>query len=48
MVDMYSAFTSNADFKAKYLSDNLHPTDAGYVVMAGVWYAAIGPLLHGS
>lgn len=24
----------------------LHPNDAGYVVMAGVWYAKIGPLLR--
>lgn len=46
MVDMYSAFTADAAYKTKYLSDNLHPTDAGYVVMGDVWYAAIGPLLR--
>ncbi len=45
LVDMYSAFTANADYKSAYLSDNLHPTDAGYATMSAIWYAAIGGLL---
>jgi len=27
------------------MTDNLHPKDAGYTVMANTWYAAIGGLL---
>jgi hypothetical protein len=46
LVDMYGAFTANANYKTEYLADNLHPTDAGFVVMATVWYAAIGALLR--
>jgi len=42
----YGAFTANSDFKSKYLSDKLHPTDAGYVVMGDVWYDAIAELLR--
>lgn len=45
MVDMYGAFTKNADYKTAYMKDDLHPQDAGYVVMANTWYAAIGSLL---
>jgi hypothetical protein len=45
MVDMYGAFTKNPDFKNAYMSDNLHPKDEGFVVMAQVWYDAIGALL---
>ncbi len=46
MVDMYSAFTSNANYETEYLVDYAHPTDAGYAVMANVWYQAIGSLLR--
>jgi lysophospholipase L1-like esterase len=46
MVDMYDAFTAIANYKTADLSDNLHPNDAGYAVMGGVWYAQIGPLLR--
>ncbi len=46
MVDMYSAFVANAAYKSAYLSDNLHPTDAGYAKMSDIWYAAIGNLLN--
>jgi lysophospholipase L1-like esterase len=45
MVDMYAAFTKNADYKTAYMQDTLHPKDAGYVVMANTWYEAIGKLL---
>jgi lysophospholipase L1-like esterase len=44
-VDMYGAFTQNADFKTKLLANGLHPTDAGYAEMADVWWKAIGSLL---
>ena len=46
LVDMYGAFTANAACKTAYMSDQLHPQDAGYAVMADVWYAAIGTLLR--
>jgi len=45
MVDMYSAFTANANYQTEYLVDYAHPTDAGYAVMANVWYQAIGAAL---
>jgi lysophospholipase L1-like esterase len=46
MVDMYGAFTAHAAYKTDYMSDKLHPNDAGYAVMAATWYAKIGPLLR--
>jgi lysophospholipase L1-like esterase len=46
LVDMYGALTANANYKTAYLANNLHPNDAGFVVMAGVWYAAIGSLFR--
>lgn len=45
MVDMYGAFTKNADYKNAYMNDGLHPNDAGYVAMANTWYPAIASLL---
>ncbi len=45
LVDMYGAFTKNADYKTAWLGDRLHPNDAGLVVMAATWWAAIGDLL---
>jgi lysophospholipase L1-like esterase len=45
MVDMYSAFTSNPNYKTQYMNDNLHPKDAGYVAMANVWWTAVGGFL---
>jgi lysophospholipase L1-like esterase len=46
MVDMYASFTADANYKTADLSDNVHPNDAWYERMAGVWYAAIGPLFR--
>jgi len=40
-VDMYAAFTAHTDYKTALMNDFLHPNDAGYVVMADVWFAAI-------
>jgi lysophospholipase L1-like esterase len=45
MVDMYAGFTKNANYKTEYMNDKLHPKDAGYVVMANIWWAKVGPLL---
>src|SRR5262249_1135447 len=45
-VDMYSAFSANASYKTEWLFDGLHPTDAGYAVMAQVWYSAIQSYVH--
>jgi lysophospholipase L1-like esterase len=45
LVDMYGPFTADANFKTSYLFDDLHPTDAGYALMANVWWKAIGKLL---
>jgi lysophospholipase L1-like esterase len=46
MVDMYKAFTDNANYKTALMNDNLHPKDAGYTVMAQTWYDAIKQHLH--
>ncbi len=45
LVDMYSAYTAEPNYKQGYMNDRLHPNDAGYVVMAGVWYEAISEYL---
>ena len=45
-VDMYGAFTRDANYKTTLLADDLHPTPAGYLRMSDTWYAAIGSLLH--
>ncbi len=45
LVDMYSAFTANTNYKTDYMDDFLHPSDAGYAVMADTWYEAIAELL---
>jgi hypothetical protein len=44
-VDMFSAFVADPNFATALLNDNLHPNDAGFVVMAQTWYAAIEGLL---
>ena len=46
LVDMYGAFTRDANYKTTLLTDDLHPTPAGYLRMAETWYAAIGILLR--
>jgi lysophospholipase L1-like esterase len=40
LVDMHSGFPEMG------LGDGVHPNRQGYEWMAGVWYQAIGPLLH--
>jgi lysophospholipase L1-like esterase len=46
LVDMYTAFTKDANYKQALLGDNLHPNQAGYDVMADVWFQALSPYLH--
>jgi lysophospholipase L1-like esterase len=47
LVDMHGPFISRADYTAAYLPDGIHPNNAGYALMADVWYAAVKPLLQG-
>jgi lysophospholipase L1-like esterase len=46
LVDMYTAFTKDANYKQSLLGDNLHPNQTGYNLMADVWFAALSPYLH--
>jgi len=46
LVDMYTAFTQDANYKNTLLSDGLHPNDAGYALMGQTWYAAISDYLR--
>jgi lysophospholipase L1-like esterase len=46
LVDMFSAFVNDPNFATALLNDNLHPNDAGFVVMAQTWYAAIEGVLR--
>jgi lysophospholipase L1-like esterase len=46
VVDMYAAITANANYKAAWLDDDLHPNDAGYVVLGQTWYAGIKAYLR--
>jgi len=41
IVDMYTAYQDNPDWKTELMYDDLHPNDAGYVVMANEWYDSI-------
>lgn len=45
LVDMYKAFTDEANYKQSLLGDNLHPNQAGYDLMADVWFQALSPYL---
>jgi lysophospholipase L1-like esterase len=45
LVDMYSAFKADSNYKTSLLQNTLHPNDAGYAKMAEVWYAGIEELL---
>jgi lysophospholipase L1-like esterase len=46
LVDMYTAFTDDANYKQALFADNLHPNQAGYDLMADVWFEALSPYLH--
>jgi lysophospholipase L1-like esterase len=45
LVDMYGAFTADANFKVDYMNGSLHPNDTGYDVMGDIWYTALAPHL---
>ena len=45
LVDMFTPFNPTPNFETVLMNDNLHPKDAGYVVMAQTWYDAIDNLL---
>lgn len=45
LVDMYTPFVETPNYQNALLADTLHPNDAGYAVMADVWYAAVAPVL---
>ncbi len=44
-LDNYKAFSANTSYKTALMADNLHPNDAGYVVLGQSFYGVIGPLL---
>lgn len=46
LVDMYTAFTNDPNYKQSLLGDNLHPNQAGYNRMAEVWFQALSPYLR--
>jgi lysophospholipase L1-like esterase len=41
LVDMYAAMMANANYKTALMSDDFHPNDAGYTVMAQTWYDTV-------
>jgi lysophospholipase L1-like esterase len=45
MVDMFTPFVGNANYKTALLTDEVHPNDAGYVILGQTWYAAIRAML---
>ncbi|KYF54355.1 hypothetical protein BE08_03165 [Sorangium cellulosum] len=46
LVDMYTAFTDDPNYRQALLGDNLHPNQAGYNRMADVWFEALSPYLR--
>jgi lysophospholipase L1-like esterase len=40
-IDTYAAYVRDANWKTKLMFDNLHPNDAGYVVLGQMWYEEI-------
>ncbi|WP_437902066.1 SGNH/GDSL hydrolase family protein [Sorangium sp. So ce327] len=46
LVDMYTAFTNDTNYKQSLFADNLHPNQAGYNRMAEVWFQALSPYLR--
>jgi len=45
LIDMQAAFVANPNYKTQLLQDGIHPTDAGYQLMASTWYAVLRDLL---
>jgi lysophospholipase L1-like esterase len=46
LIDMYAAFTRDANYKTALLGDNLHPNQAGYARMGQTWYATLSSYLR--
>jgi lysophospholipase L1-like esterase len=46
MVDVFSRFVANPDYRTAYFGSEVHPNGAGYVVLGDAWYGAVGPLLR--
>jgi lysophospholipase L1-like esterase len=44
-MDSYAAFVADSSWKTKYMGDNLHPNDTGYVLLGQTWYATISAVL---
>jgi lysophospholipase L1-like esterase len=45
LVDLHTPFANTANYATTLLSDNIHPSAAGYFLLGDTWYAAIRPLL---
>lgn len=43
--DNHAAFVANANWQSDYMADSVHPNDAGYAVMADVWFDVIVTVL---
>jgi lysophospholipase L1-like esterase len=46
LVDMYTPFVANPNFKTDYLVDRLHPRGPGYEIMAKQFYSVVGTRLR--
>jgi hypothetical protein len=45
-LDNDAAFSQNPNYRTALMADNLHPNDAGYVVLGQSFYGVIGELLR--
>lgn len=41
LVDAHAAFVAHPNYASELLADKLHPTDAGYAILAAKWFAAL-------
>src|SRR5258705_12495426 len=46
IVDVFSRFVANPNYRTAYFGSEVHPNGAGYVVLGDAWYSAVGPLLR--
>jgi lysophospholipase L1-like esterase len=46
VVDAYGALASRPNYKKSLMFNEFHPSDAGYALIAGRWYQALGPFLR--
>ena len=46
LLDNYAAFSKDSSYRTTLMSDNLHPNDAGYVVLGRSMYEAIRAMLQ--